>query len=232
VNYGTELGKDENNRWIYRQSVEDNLELAYAISVHKAQGSEFERTYVIVPKTKTTLLSPELFYTALTRATRHCTLLVEQDISALIDMRRRERSHLLKINSSVFEFRPAPTPLLQLGPYYEERKIHEVLAGCMVRSKSEVIVANLLTAASIKFDYEVPLFAPDGTFYLPDFTIKWRGQTYYWEHLGLLDKTEYKKKWDKKKRWYKKHFPDALIVTEESSRLSKSAEKVIRETFA
>jgi len=231
VNYGSELGQVDNDRWIHRQPVEDNLELAYAISVHKAQGSEFERTYVIVPKTKTVLLSPELFYTALTRATRHCTLLVEQDISALIDMRRRERSHLLKINSSLFEFRPAPIPLLEIGPYHKEGRIHEVLAGDMVRSKSEVIVANLLSAAGIKFDYEVPLFAPDGTFYLPDFTIKWRGQTLYWEHLGLLDKTEYKKKWDKKKRWYKKHFPGALLVTEESSRLSKAAQKLIRETF-
>jgi exodeoxyribonuclease V alpha subunit len=102
VNYGSELGNGENGRPVPRQPVADNLELAYAISVQKAQGSEFERTYVIVPKTKTALLSPELFYTALTRATRHCTLLVEQDVSALIDMRRPERSHLLKINSSLF----------------------------------------------------------------------------------------------------------------------------------
>ena len=50
----------------------------------------------------------------------------------------------------------------------------------MVRSKSEVIVANLLTAKDIAFEYEVPLFAPDGTFYLPDFTIEWRGQRYFW----------------------------------------------------
>jgi exodeoxyribonuclease V alpha subunit len=51
----------------------------------------------------------------------------------------------------------APTPLFELGPYHEEGRIHEVLAGDMVRSKSEVIVANLLTAARIKFDYEVPI---------------------------------------------------------------------------
>lgn len=38
--------------------------------------------------------------------------------------------------------------------------------------------------------------------------------------------------WDKKKRWYKKHFPDALLVTEESPRLSKTAAKIIRETFS
>jgi hypothetical protein len=218
-------------RWVPRQPVEDNLELAYAISVHKAQGSEFERTYVIVPKTKTALLSPELFYTALTRATRHCTLLVEQDISALINMRRRERSHLLQINSSLFEFRPVPAPLLNLGTWYEEGKIHEALVGCMVRSKSEVIIANLLAMAKVPFRYEIALFAPDGTFYLPDFTVEWRGRKFFWEHLGMLDKPDYNKRWEQKKQWYAEHFPGSLLVTVESPKLSKNAQKLIAETF-
>jgi exodeoxyribonuclease V alpha subunit len=234
VNYGGELGKIEVNkatRWVPRQPVEENLELAYAISIHKAQGSEFERTYVIVPKTKTALLSPELFYTAVTRAKRHCTLFVEQDISALINMRRRERSHLLQINSSLFEFRPVPEPLLNLVTWYEEGKIHEALAGCMVRSKSEVILANLLATAKIPFRYEVPLFAPDGTFYLPDFTVEWRGKKFFWEHLGMLDKPEYRRKWEQKKQWYDKYFPACLLVTIESPKLSKTAEKLIQETF-
>jgi exodeoxyribonuclease V alpha subunit len=234
VNYGSEPGKIEVNgrtRWVPLQPVEQNLELAYAISVHKAQGSEFDRTYVIVPKTKTALLSPELFYTAITRAKRHCTLLVEQDISALINMRRRERSHLLQINSSLFEFRAVPEPLLNLGTWYEEGKIHEALAGCMVRSKSEVIIANLLATAKIPFRYEVPLFASDGTFYLPDFIIEWRGRKFFWEHLGMLDKPEYEEKWEQKKQWYAKHFPDCLLVTKESSKLSKTAQELIEETF-
>ena len=47
----------------------------------------------------------------------------------------------------------------------------------------------------------------------------------------MLDKSEYKKKWEQKKKWYAKHFSDALIVTEESPKLSKSAQKLISETF-
>lgn len=231
VNYGSDLGKLDARRWVPRQRVEENLELAYAISIHKAQGSEFERTYVIVPKTKTTLLSPELFYTALTRAKRHCTLLVEQDISVLINMRRREQSHLLKINSSLFNFRPVPEPLLNLESWYEEGKIHETIVGCMVRSKSEVIIANLLAAAEIPFRYEVPLFAPDGTFYLPDFTIEWRGRKFFWEHLGMLNKPKYKKDWEQKKKWYTKYFQGSLLITEESTKLSKAAQKLIKEQF-
>lgn len=42
-----------------------NIELAYAITTHKAQGSQFKR--VVVPITKTRLLDRTLVYTALTR---------------------------------------------------------------------------------------------------------------------------------------------------------------------
>ncbi len=42
-----------------------NIELAYAITVHKAQGSQFQR--VIIPITRSRLLDRTLIYTALTR---------------------------------------------------------------------------------------------------------------------------------------------------------------------
>jgi exodeoxyribonuclease V alpha subunit len=41
------------------------VDLAYAITVHKAQGSQFNR--VIVPVTRSRLLDRTLIYTALTR---------------------------------------------------------------------------------------------------------------------------------------------------------------------
>lgn len=43
-----------------------NLELAYAITIHKSQGSQFRR--VIIPVTKSLLLDRTLLYTAVTRA--------------------------------------------------------------------------------------------------------------------------------------------------------------------
>ena len=77
----------------------------------------------------------------------------------------------------------------------------------MVRSKSEVIITNMLVERDIPFRYEVPLYAPDGTFYLPDFTITWQGQEWYWEHVGRLDLEHYRNHWDTKQAWYDKHFP-------------------------
>ena len=45
-------------------------EQMYAMTVHKAQGSEFERVIIILPLATSPILSRELLYTAITRATR------------------------------------------------------------------------------------------------------------------------------------------------------------------
>ena len=232
VGYGSQLGKNHQNKWINQEKPQDNLELAYAISVHKAQGSEFKTVYLIVPKHKKTLLSTELFYTALTRAQSHCTLLIEEDVSPIHRMRRLESSHLLAVNSSLFEFRPIPDAMLNIGQWYEEGKIHRALADIMVRSKSEVIIANLLFDREVPFKYEMPLYATDGTFYLPDFTITYNGEQWYWEHIGMLDDEEYRNHWETKKVWYESNFPGKLLTTKESRNLSHDALKIIQKHFS
>jgi exodeoxyribonuclease V alpha subunit len=237
VGYGRDLGftvlKNGKKKFLPEEKPEDNLELAYAISVHKAQGSEFERVYFVVPKEKMVLLSPELFYTGITRATRHCTVFVQQDISPLLRMYRPESSHLVGINSSLFKFVPVPDgfELIRREGYLEEGRIHRSLAEVMVRSKSEVIIANLLFDRDVAFFYEKPLYAPDGSFYLPDFTVNWRGEEYYWEHVGLLNKDEYRRHWEIKKVWYDKHFPAHLLTTVESGNLSTDAAALIARAF-
>jgi hypothetical protein len=221
------LGKTPDGKRRPDEHVEDNLELAYAVSIHKAQGSEFERVYFVVPKHRRGLLSRELFYTGLTRASRHCTLLIEEDISPLLSMRRLEQSRLLSVNASLFSFDPVPDALHQLGTWYEEGKIYATLAQYMVRSKSEVIIANMLFQRDIPFTYETPLFAPDGTFVLPDFTLKAQGREWYWEHVGMLDNEAYRNRWQTKQRWYSKHFPGQLLTTFESPELSVEAAELI-----
>ncbi|MBN1139883.1 MAG: AAA family ATPase [Anaerolineae bacterium] len=214
-------------------AVTENLELAYAISVHKAQGSEFQRVYFILPKHKRGLLSRELFYTGMTRAQTHCTLLVQEDISPILSLRRIENSHIARINSSLFRFRPVPPQYQTMHEWYEEGKIHRTLTEQMVRSKSEVIIANMLFDRDIPFQYEVPLYAPDGTFYLPDFTINWQGEEWYWEHLGMLHDENYRNHWDTKQAWYRKHgFAAHLVTTSEVGGFdSRSVLQVLRERF-
>ncbi|MBI9050769.1 MAG: AAA family ATPase [Anaerolineaceae bacterium] len=224
------------NYWIDYSSeatVNQNLELAYAISVHKSQGSEFQRIYFILPKHKKALLSRELFYTGITRAQNHCTIFIQEDISPILSLTRPESSYLAKINSSLFQFSPTPPELQTMNQWYEEGKIHKALSDQMVRSKSEVIIANMLSEREIPFSYEIPLRADDGTFYLPDFTISIYGENWYWEHLGMLSRPAYREHWEEKKHWYEKHgFSENLIITTEDSGFDSSAVlKIIEEKF-
>jgi exodeoxyribonuclease V alpha subunit len=63
--YGHILWDDGVKREI-TQDLLPNLELAYAITVHKSQGSQFKR--IIIPVRRSRLLDRNLLYTAITRA--------------------------------------------------------------------------------------------------------------------------------------------------------------------
>lgn len=114
---------------------------------------------------------------------------------------------------------------------FELGKKHQTLSGELVRSKSEVIIANILTERNINFEYEPQLFSPNKEMYRPDFAISLNGKTFYWEHLGMLDNPEYLSNWRIKKDWYDRYFPGQLITTEESAVLSKTAEELANKYF-
>jgi exodeoxyribonuclease V alpha subunit len=53
----------------------NDAETAYAMTVHKSQGSEFDHTVLVLPDTSSPVLTRELVYTGITRARRWFTLL-------------------------------------------------------------------------------------------------------------------------------------------------------------
>ena len=55
-------------------------EPAYALTVHKAQGSEFDRVLLVLPEASSRVLSRELLYTGLTRAKTALTLWAREPI--------------------------------------------------------------------------------------------------------------------------------------------------------
>ncbi|MDP8175512.1 exodeoxyribonuclease V subunit alpha [Phocoenobacter skyensis] len=57
-----------------------NYEMAYIMTVHKSQGSEFEHTLLILPLTYSPILTKELLYTAITRAKNQFTLFGNEKI--------------------------------------------------------------------------------------------------------------------------------------------------------
>ena len=80
------------------------------------------------------------------------------------------------------------------------------MRGDMVRSKSEVIIADHLANNGIEYEYERSLTIAGITKY-PDFTIEdmESGLTIYWEHCGMLHVPSYKSRWDQKLEWYRTH---------------------------
>lgn len=77
----------------------------------------------------------------------------------------------------------------------------------MVRSKSEVIIANMLFEAGIEYEYEKELDLGKDGIRIPDFTIEdaENGSCFYWEHCGMLGDAAYEKHWQAKKVLYAKH---------------------------
>ena len=85
-----------------------------------------------------------------------------------------------------------------------EQGSHGTRRGDMVRSKSEVIIANELFTSNIEYEYEKPLTLVDGTQVKPDFTISLPdGSRWYWEHLGMLHDSNYKSRWEEKLNKYR-----------------------------
>lgn len=203
-----------------RPEVDGQLELAYALTVHKSQGSDFDIVFLILPKNASTL-SRELLYTGLTRFRQRLVLLIERDTTVLERLRSPQSSDTLLRNTNMFVLAVRPE---SVDRYFAEHLIHRTPPsaqhpnGILVRSKSEVIVAAALSKLGISYEYEQKLPSKDNPndFRLPDFTVSYEGDTYYWEHLGMLSVASYKEAWDRKRRWYEDNgFLDFVITSED-----------------
>lgn len=71
-------------RWILPARLR-SVETAFAMTVHKAQGSEFEHVALILPERWQPLLSRELLYTAITRARSRFTLVDPPDTESVVE---------------------------------------------------------------------------------------------------------------------------------------------------
>jgi hypothetical protein len=65
---------------------------AYALTVHKAQGSEFDEVVVVLPERDARVLTRELVYTAVTRARGRVALWASAEILALATARTHART--------------------------------------------------------------------------------------------------------------------------------------------
>ena len=79
------------NKWLPATRLPKSMQTAFVLTIHKSQGSEFTHTAVVLDAAATRLLSQELIYTAITRAKKVVSLLVDQQAfvqSLMISTRR------------------------------------------------------------------------------------------------------------------------------------------------
>ena len=89
------------NKWVAAHRLPSNMQTAFALTIHKSQGSEFTHTAIVLDATAQKLLSQELIYTAVTRAKKVVSLLADPDsLQQALTTRTVRRSGLVqKINS-------------------------------------------------------------------------------------------------------------------------------------
>jgi hypothetical protein len=201
-----------------------DLELAYALTVHRAQGSEFGKVFLILPRNRR-MLSREMLYTALTRQKEKVVILCEGSPMELIAMANDRFSETKTRFTNLFR---APNPKEFEKSYLDANLIHQTERGELVRSKSEVIIADHLHRKRINYRYEEQLTLGEDI-RIPDFTFEDddTGITYFWEHCGMLFNEDYARRWEEKKALYRENeiLPQeegggrrgALIITHDDS---------------
>lgn len=217
VEFSSQLGfQYDFDKGDFSEDFSNKLELAYCLTIHKCQGSEFDLVLLVLPN-PCRLLSRELLYTALTRQRNRIVILHQGSHFELKNYASDAFSETASRLTNLFHS-PRPVKVIftksvigkQIDKaesrFLENRLIHHTVKGEAVRSKSEVIIANLLYSKEINYSYEKPLTLGDVTKY-PDFSIEddESGITYYWEHCGLLNDPLYKARWDAKKLWYREN---------------------------
>ncbi|MCP8971242.1 RecQ family ATP-dependent DNA helicase [Ectobacillus ponti] len=111
-------------------------------------------------------------------------------------------------------------------------RIYITCKGDLVRSKSEVIIANLLYQHDIEYEYEKKLYYGHHQCLIPDFTLYVNGQEFYWEHLGMIGFNEYDARWLEKKSIYELYFPNQLLITYENATLTTLVKDRINSLFS
>ena len=82
------------------------------------------------------------------------------------------------------------------NPAYKEKATIPTMAGELVRSKSESMIANELYRFNIPYHYEEELYLDGYDFVYPDFTLLnvMSREVFYWEHCGMMANETYVRK--------------------------------------
>jgi len=214
--YESAEGVENKSFYDIRKNEQEFFELAYAISVHKSQGSGFNHLFLVLPA-RFGLLSKELVYTALTRTKKSITLFLQTNDEKI--------KNVLEIAQSRSNSASRRTSLMLDKPYrfYDL----EPEPGIYVESRVELLIYHLLMKKrdelgvdKFNFSYEIkPIINGTEINIKTDFTVYCNNKVWYWEHLGLLGQRKYTWVWQtlKKKTYTDAGIWNRILTTDETN---------------
>jgi exodeoxyribonuclease V alpha subunit len=132
----------------YIPRTDRSIDLGYAITIHKAQGSDFDYVILVFPEISP-FITRELIYTGITRPRKKLYLLIHSDLKEdfpHILSKLHENSETERRKTLLFEYKRNP-----FKPYKLERRNGEIIE---LKSKTEYIIAKTLDELGIEFEYE------------------------------------------------------------------------------
>lgn len=159
----------------------------------------------------------------------------EQLLQKCPEIQRLLSPYFQPISQELYEWTNAP---YERNTVHPEQLIHKSISGNMLRSKSEVMIDMFLYKNKIPFRYEEEIEL-DGTILHPDFTVRHpkTGDTYYWEHFGMMDAPSYAQNAFLKMQLYTSHgiIPSINLITtyetKENPLSLETIENVIEQYF-
>ena len=101
-----EIKFDDNKKALYQYSEMDQIEHSYAITIHKAQGSEYDVVIMCIPKTAPILLTRNLLYTGITRAKELLIIIGDKKIVDFmiqnVDSKKRNTGLKFKLQGGIY----------------------------------------------------------------------------------------------------------------------------------
>ena len=92
-------------KWVLATRLPKNIETAFALTIHKSQGSEFTHTAVVLDAQAQNLLSQELLYTAITRAKTVVSVLADpQALAQALSKKTTRMSGVLEKIKGILDY--------------------------------------------------------------------------------------------------------------------------------
>lgn len=215
----------------YKQNINDNGKLKYLSVkekklIQELQQKSYNEKILFVLKKQVSCLRKTL------------SLLKEESLEVIFNNFSEEKQKLtIPVTLSNEEYaKQWQSKKYEAPGFSENAHVFLTQSGLRVRSKSEIIIADLLQQKKVPFLYESPvelktyfgkkIFHPD--FYCLNLRTR---QEFYWEHFGMMDDPEYSANAvGKFKIFNENHFKQGknLIITMESQSNPLTAKETLR----